>query len=63
MTAWPTIVEMIRASKDAALGALLDRYQRKLFSGYSTCWVRGARRYIVRRAIACGVIAKEEADD
>jgi len=54
---------MIRRGGNAELNALLDRYQRKLFSGYATCWARPARAYILRRAAALGVISGSEAKD
>ena len=62
-TAWPTLCEMIRKDGNAELNALLDRYQRKLFSGYTTCWARSARNFILARAIALGVISESEDED
>ena len=63
MTAWPVIVERIRQSGHVGLNETLDRYQAKLFAGYTTCWVRAARRTIRRRAVRDGIIGKEESDE
>lgn len=59
MMSWAAVCDAIRRSGNAELNALLDRYQRKLFSSEKTCWVKGARRLIVRRAEAAGIIPKE----
>lgn len=58
-SAWPELCAMIRRCGNAELNALLDKYQRKLFSGGKTCWVRSARIYIMRRASALGIVDKE----
>ena len=63
MMSWAAVCDAIRRSGNAELNALLDRYQRKLFSGYKTCWVKPARNVILRRAAALGVTAGREAKD
>jgi len=55
---WMSLVEAIRASGNAELNRLLDRYHRKLFTDDKTCWVAGARRHIAMRAAALGVTKK-----
>ena len=55
---WMSLVEAIRASGNAELNRLLDRYHRKLFTSAKTCWVPGARRHIAMRAAALGVAEK-----
>ena len=60
MNTWTQTVELIRAAKVAELNALLNAYQAKRFSCFSTCWVEGARKMIIERAQKCGVIPLEE---
>lgn len=57
---WIALTEAIRASGNAELNRLLDRYHRKLFTDDKTCWVAGARRHIAMRAAALGVAEKAD---
>ncbi len=52
---WTTVVELIRQAGVPELDGLLDRYYRKRFASEKTCWVNGARAFIVKRARALGV--------
>lgn len=63
MMSWAAVCDAIRRSGNAELNGLLDRYQRKLFSGYTTCWVRSARSYILRRATELGVVEEKEGQE
>jgi hypothetical protein len=56
---WAIVVERVRASGDAGLNALLDRYQARRFSDGKACWVAGAQRLIARKAAEKGIVAKE----
>jgi hypothetical protein len=55
---WTVLVEAIRKSGNAELNGMLDAYQKKLFSGSKTCWVKGARRLIARKAAALGILTE-----